>query len=105
MTARNLSSTELLVEWDPLPAKFIHGVLLGYRIKLTRNGINFTKIVNISPSATSHHITGLKRYTRYVLNIAAINDVGEGVSSNSVTVWTEEDGIFIVFYAVVELTT
>ena len=92
MTAKNLSSTELLVEWDPLPAKFIHGVLLGYSINLTRDETNFTKIASIPPSATSHRITGLKKYTRYIINMAAVNEVGKGVSSDDVIVWTEEDG-------------
>lgn len=92
MTARNLSSTELLVEWDPLPAIFIHGDLLGYSINLTRDGTNFTKIANIPPSATSYRITGLKKYTSYIINMAAVNEVGKGVSSDDVIVWTEEDG-------------
>ena len=100
MTARNLSSTEILVEWDPLPEKFIHGILLGYIINFARDGINLTRIVNIPPSATSHRITALRKYTRYVINIAAINDVGEGVSSDDVIVWTEEDGkwFYLVLY-------
>ena len=94
VTARNLSSTELLVEWDPLPEIYIHGVLLSYSINLTRDGFNFTKIDDIPPSATSHRITGLEKYARYVISMAAINDVGEGVSSDHLAVWTDEDGKF-----------
>ncbi|XP_068752195.1 uncharacterized protein [Montipora capricornis] len=91
VTARNLSSTELLVEWDPLPEIYIHGVLLSYSINLTRDGFNFTKIDDIPPSATSHRVTGLEKYARYVISMAAINDVGEGVCSNHLAVWTDED--------------
>ena len=62
--------------------------------------MKFTKIANIPPYATSHRIPGLKGYTRYVINVAAVNEIGVGVSSDDVIVWTEEDGKFllILFY-------
>lgn len=92
VTARNLSSTELLVKWDPLPTKYIHGVLLSYQMNFTKDKANFTKVIHIPPNVTNHHVTGLDRYTRYVISLAAVNEVGVGVSSDDVTVWTEEDG-------------
>ena len=92
VTARNLSATELLVEWEPLPEKYLHGVLVGYCINITSGKTNLTKILNIPPNATNHRIMGLEKYTRYVISIAAINDIGMGVYSDDVTVWTEEDG-------------
>ena len=58
--------------------------------------MKFTKIANIPPYATSHRIAGLKGYTRYVINMAAVNEIGVGVSSDDVTVWTEEDGKFFI---------
>ena len=96
VNARNLSSTELLVQWDPLAEKFIHGVLVAYSINITRDGLNFTKINDISPLATSYRITDLRKYTRYVISVAAINEVGEGISSDHVIVWTDEDGKYHV---------
>ena len=92
MTARNLSSTELLVEWNPLPTKYIHGILLGYQMKFTRDKTNVTKVLNILPNITKYHVTGLERYARYVISLAAVNEVGVGVYSDDVIVWTDEGG-------------
>ena len=92
VTARNLSSTELLVEWNPLPTKYIHGILLGYQMKFTRDKTNVSKVLNILPNITKYHVTGLERYTRYVISLAAVNEVGVGVYSDDVIVWTDEGG-------------
>ena len=92
VTARNLSSTELLVEWNPLPENYIHGALLGYQMKFTRDKTNVTKVLNILPNITNYHVTGLERYARYVISLAAVNEVGVGVYSDDVVVWTDEGG-------------
>lgn len=99
MSARNLSATELLVEWKPLPKECYHSVLLSYRINISTSEINFTRIINVSPNTTNHRITGLDTYTRYVVSVAAVNDVGQGVYSDDVIVWTEEGGklIFLIY--------
>ena len=102
MTARNLSSTELLVEWNPLPAKYIHGILLGYQMKFTRDKTNVTKVLNILPNITNYHVTGLERYARYVISLAAVNEVGVGVYSDDVIVWTDEDGKLLCLIFVVK---
>ena len=65
---------------------------MAYNINIARDGLNFTKIDDICPLATSHRITDLRKYTRYVISMAAINEVGEGISSDHVIVWTDEDG-------------
>ncbi|XP_073231551.1 neural cell adhesion molecule L1-like, partial [Porites lutea] len=90
VSARNLSATELLVKWEPLPKESYHSVLLAYRINISKIEINFTRIINVPPNTTNHRITGLDTYTRYVVSVAAVNDVGQGVYSDDVIVWTEE---------------
>lgn len=80
------------MKWDPLPARYIHGVLLSYQMNFTKDKTNFTKEISIPPNVTKHHVTGLERYTRYIVSMAAVNDVGVGVYSNDVTAWTGEDG-------------
>lgn len=99
VSARNLSATEVLVEWKPLPKESYHSVLLSYRINISTSEINFTRIINVSPNKTNHRITGLDTYTRYVVIVAAVNDVGQGVYSDDVIVWTEEGGklIFLIY--------
>ena len=99
VSARNLSATELLVEWKPLPKESYHSVLLSYRINISTSEINFTRIINVSPNTTNHRITGLDTYTRYVVSVAAVNDDGQGVYSDDVIVWTEEGGklIFLIY--------
>lgn len=105
MTARNLSSTEILVEWDPLPAKYIHGVLLSYQMRFTKNKANATEIISIPPNMTRHQVTGLEKYSRYVISLAAVNEIGVGVASDEVTVWTEEDGKFASFFICIVLNS
>ena len=80
------------MEWNPLPAKYIHGVLLSYQMKFTRDETNVTKVLNILPNITNYHVTGLERYARYVISLAAVNEVGVGVYSDDVIVWTDEGG-------------
>lgn len=98
VTARNLSSTEVFVEWDRLPEKYLHGVLLGYQMNLTRVATNVTEVVKILPNVTSHRFSGLVMYNCYVISIAAINEIGIGVVSQSVIVWTDEGGRFSVCF-------
>lgn len=98
VTARNLSSTELFVEWDRLPEKYLHGVLLGYQMNLTRVATNVTEVVKILPNVTSHRFSGLVMYNCYVISIAAINEIGIGVVSQGVILWTDEGGkVFCLF--------
>jgi len=84
-----------------LPAKYIHGVLLGYQMNLTRDNKNVTKVLNILPNVTNYHVTGLERYARYVISLAAVNEVGVGVYSDDVIVWTDEGGkLFSIFLSI-----
>ncbi|XP_022795633.1 uncharacterized protein LOC111334203 [Stylophora pistillata] len=90
VSARNLSSTELFVEWERLPEKYLHGVLLGYQMNLTRVGTKVTEVIKILPSVTSHRFSGLVIYNCYVISIAAINEIGVGVFSQDLIAWTDE---------------
>ena len=92
VSARNLSSTELFVEWERLPEKYLHGVLLGYQMNLTRVATKVTEVIKILPSVTSHRFSGLVIYNCYVISIAAINEIGVGVFSQDVIAWTDEGG-------------
>ncbi|KAJ7390412.1 hypothetical protein OS493_025669 [Desmophyllum pertusum] len=60
-------------------------------MNFTRAEANFTKVIIIPPDVINHHVTGLMKYTRYVISLAAVNEIGLGVSSDDVIVWTEED--------------
>ena len=88
------------MEWDPLPKKYIHGALLNYQMNFTRAEANFTKVIIIPPDVINHHVTGLMKYTRYVISLAAVNEIGLGVSSDDVIVWTEEDGMLYFIFIV-----
>ena len=61
-------------------------------MKFTRDKTNSTKVLNIPPNITNYHVTGLERYTRYVISLAAVNEVGVGVYSDDVIAWTDEGG-------------
>jgi len=88
------------VEWYSLPAKYIHGVLVGYQMNFTRDKTNVTKVLNIRPNVTNYHVTGLERYAPYVISLAAVNEVGVGVFSHDVIAWTDEAGKFCLAFVV-----
>ncbi len=77
-------TSDLLVEWNPLPQYYANGKLLGYRIYYKENDAYWSQYKSINTS--SHHPTqfalkGLKSATRYVIAVAAYTSKGEGPRS------------------------
>ena len=48
--------------------------------------------VNVSADINRHTLTGLEKYTVYLIKIAAFTATGDGKVSNNVMVSTDEDG-------------
>ena len=90
--ARNTSHTSLLVEWNPIPAEYIHGVLLGYRVLFWRsNESNETyETRQTGPDVHSVRLTDLWIYTKYKIRVLGFTSAGKGSKSKEIEVSTDE---------------
>ncbi|XP_074628437.1 uncharacterized protein LOC141886246 isoform X3 [Acropora palmata] len=90
--ARNTSHTSLLVEWNPIPAEYIHGVLLGYRVLFWRsNESNETyETRQTGPDVHSVRLTDLWIYTKYKIRVLGFTLAGKGSKSKEIEVSTDE---------------
>lgn len=111
LSARPLSSTDILVTWMPPLAELRHGEIQGYNIGYktftvaNSNNYNFTSISGDGDDGTGElMISNLMKYTRYTIVIQAFNQVGSGPLSEPTTAQTLEDGLF-VFFAIYSVTT
>lgn len=99
LSARPLSSTEILVTWMPPLAELRHGEIQGYNIgyktstSSNSNNYNFTSISGDGDDGSGElMLTNLMKYTRYTIVIQAFNQVGSGPLSEPTTAQTLEDG-------------
>ena len=89
VTAYNVSSTSLHVEWKEVKKTSRNGIILGYLIKYKKsNGKYLLKNIT-SPTKLHTVISGLSVWTEYSVSVAAYTKVGLGPSAN-VTVSTDE---------------
>lgn len=104
LSARPLSSTEILITWMPPLSELRHGEIQGYNIgyKLStlatsssnNNNYNFTSVSGDGEEGTGEFLlTGLQKYSRYNIVIQAFNQIGPGPLSEPATAQTLEDGI------------
>ena len=117
VTSTNTSSTSLLITWQHIPKKFVHGVLLGYRVfyhqlvdekeisprrrKRAIYILNET-VVTLPPNTTFLGIFNLIKFTNYSFRIVGFTSKGDGKISQTFNVSTDEDskstlGIFYCF--------
>lgn len=116
VTSTNTSSTSLLITWQHIPKKFVHGILLGYRVfynqlvdeeeisprrrKRAIDILNET-VVTLSPNTTFLGIFNLTKFTNYSFRIVGFTRKGDGKISQTFNVSTDEDskstlGIFFL---------
>ncbi|XP_058457684.1 cell adhesion molecule Dscam2 isoform X6 [Malaya genurostris] len=97
LSARPISSTEILVNWMPPTYELRHGEIQGYNIgyrsmHTNSNSYNFTSISGDGEDGTGELLLGnLAKYTRYTIVSQAFNQVGPGPLSEPVTAQTMED--------------
>lgn len=82
-----MRSTEITVNWDPLPEQYANGRLLGYRV-FFQNTVHYIVsypasskawIVNVTNPNTTHvTLTGLKPVQLYRIYVSAFTFKGEG---------------------------
>ena len=105
ITSTNTSSTSLLITWEHIPKKLVHGILLGYRVfynqfvheeigsRRRRRAINIVNetIETLPSNATFLRIFNLTKFTNYSFRIVGFTSKGEGQISQSFNVSTDED--------------
>ncbi|GBO98925.1 Down syndrome cell adhesion molecule homolog [Eumeta japonica] len=88
---------ELHVSWRPPAREAWHGELLGYTVICTEISPSGTILPNSSRtltvngwSASELNLSGLRKFTRYEIQVRAFNGVGAGPASNPVSATTLE---------------
>lgn len=90
VTARNTSSTSVLLEWDLMPEEDRNGILLGYVVYyIGRDGVE-NRFVHES-TLLSLDLQGLEKFTEYSFELTAFNSIGESNRSEVVSCKTDQD--------------
>ncbi|CAG2115739.1 unnamed protein product, partial [Medioppia subpectinata] len=92
VSAGNLSSSSLRVEWLPPNRNTIHGEFLGYRVKYRKHGPTLgleREITLRDPDLRSYTLRSLEPFTEYMISLQIFNPAGEGPAT-AVTATTDE---------------
>ena len=104
VTARNVSSTSINVTWQPIEEKLQYGIILGYRIRYKkesssasssrrkRRSIQLRETEVLGGNNLTWTLEGLEKFTNYCIQVLGFNSKGDGNTSDSVCVMTDEDG-------------
>ncbi|XP_047108457.1 Down syndrome cell adhesion molecule-like protein 1 homolog isoform X1 [Schistocerca piceifrons] len=92
---RAVSSESLHVSWKPPRDQYQHGEIIGYYIGYRTSNSSepfHYKTYEVLPGAELRILlTGLQKFTEYVIFVQAYNSAGAGPQSLGVSVFTEED--------------
>lgn len=81
--------------WGEVPEGYVHGILQGYRVFYSEMTVNRNiSYVNVTtdPENRQLRVTGLKKFTKYLLKVLAFTRKGDGTVSTGILVLTDEDG-------------
>ena len=91
---KDVTSTNIFVQWDEVPANNQNGVIVNYTVTYTElpiaNGSSTAEVV-IAPKRNAT-LTGLKKFTNYRVTVFASTAKGGGNRSDPIIVITDEDG-------------
>ena len=91
ITGRNTSSTTLHIRWDPPHVKFIHGILLEYKVfykKVEYTGAVYS-IKTVGSNQKSTYLTHLVPFTTYCIRLAGVTSKGDGSLSGCLNLTTD----------------
>lgn len=97
LSARPMSSSEVLVTWSPPLAETKNGEILGYNIGYksalsSSNSYNFTQFSGNGEEGTGELLlTELSKFHRYTITVQAFNQIGPGPLAEPISVQTLED--------------
>ncbi len=94
VTAANLSSTSIYVQWEPPPQEFFFGILRGYIIRYVPvcNISNDDAYLMANSTETNYTLDLLMEFVNYSIEVTAVT-VGNGPFSDPVYVRTNADGM------------
>ena len=90
-TITAITATSFTVSWQPLPACEQNGVITGYTISVTKEGMPVTAR-NVTANVLSMKISSLTPFVTYGVRMSASSVIGQGMLSPEVTIRTNESG-------------
>ena len=90
-----VSSTEIEVSWEEVPAINENGVITVYEVLYTPL-MTFEGQISTNTSQLNITLTGLQEYVEYNISVRAYTSVGPGPYSDGVVERTFEDGKLLV---------
>ena len=90
--ATNTSATSIMVDWDPLPAKFWHGVPRGYKLTYWESEQTDSTRTIVVADQTNYELLELKKFTVYYVKLTAFTSKGTGPWGRAVEVSSDEHG-------------
>ena len=93
VVVKSNNQTSLSVSWEPLLEIDHNGPITSYMINYTRDGYSSVIIVNVT-SGTTHTISGLVTFAKYLVAVAAVNINGTGPFSEAIVRKPGGDGKF-----------
>ena len=106
LTVTVASDTHIQLSWQAPTHDGGHPIT-GYQLQYSTDGINFVNLTITNETTLSYQQRILSRRTKYHYQVAAVNSVGTGAYSNSVTIAGDSDGsadTFAVPKVVVDLS-
>ena len=93
VTVHSVTSTSLLVSWNPVPAGHANGIITGYKVFYVDREEYGPKVhLNVSSTALSVELSSLLVYTNYCIQVLAFTREGDGNLSDCVISSTGEGG-------------
>lgn len=103
VAAQNVSSTGINVTWQPIDENLQYGIILGYRIRYKkvstvtplrrkRRSIELLETEVLGGNILTWTLEGLEKFTNYCIQVLGFNSKGDGNTSDSICVMTDEDG-------------
>ncbi|CAH3119189.1 unnamed protein product, partial [Porites lobata] len=92
VSGERLSSTSLFIYWAPVPLQHRGGLILGYNVSLWTPGNDSSTNITLTTEREEIPIKGLDKFTPYLVTVSAFNEFGDGVFSDPIEIWTDEDG-------------
>ena len=92
VTAKNTSSTSILVQWNEVPEDKRHGIIQYYTVIWKRvQGAYPEEMRVVNASQLQFELTNLVKYTEYSIQVLAATRIGKGPASLPIVKRTDED--------------
>ena len=84
-----VTSSSITVQWDPIPCLEWNGDIVGHTVQYGVVGGVGMETILVAGNETLAQLSGLVSSTEYWIQVAAVNNVGTGEFSSSITQGTE----------------